>query len=85
MSVKFKPGDRKTMAEAADAFSSVLEPCTELPDPAADVLIVKDETIEEDAPWNFRDLTSNDDRDLFALQAVQYFCQAYGPSISPNV
>lgn len=50
MSVLFKPGHRKTLVEAADAVSPVLDTFRDYKDPINNVTIVKDEIVEEDAP-----------------------------------
>lgn len=54
ISVKFKPGARKTLGEARIAVRVVYGFSSGFPDQSEDFPIVKDEIAEEDAPWDFR-------------------------------
>lgn len=62
VSVKFKPGRRKVLKEAANDLSSVLDSLADFPDPAADVPIVKDEIIKEVEHYSLSDLMYKHDR-----------------------
>lgn len=54
VSVVFKPGHQKTLVEAADAVSSVVDYFADLRDLASDMLILVDKNVEEDSPWDVR-------------------------------
>lgn len=51
VSVAYKPKYRKTLAEAGEAVSSVVDAFADHPDPASDVPIVEVEVVEEDSQW----------------------------------
>lgn len=52
VSVMFKSGHQKKLADAADAVSSGVDLFSDFPDPASDILIVEYVIIEEGSPWD---------------------------------
>lgn len=64
----FKPGQRRTFLEAADAVSSVTDASADFSDLASNVHIVENENVEEDALWDLMNLTTKEDSRIFALQ-----------------
>lgn len=53
MSVKFKPGPRKSCDEAAHALSLVLSSSADFSNTTDDMPVFEDDTVQEDAPWDF--------------------------------
>lgn len=70
VSVTFKHEHRKTLAEKADAVSSVVDSSADCPDPASDVFVVEIEIVKKEAPWDLRDMKSKDDRSPFGVQWI---------------
>lgn len=75
LSVVFKSGYRKTLAEAADDVSSVFDSSADFPCPVSDVSIAEDEIVDEVSPCDLRDLTFKNDREPSALQQIQELCR----------
>lgn len=48
MSIYFRTGQRKTLADAADAVSSVLDATSDLPRSASDIFIVEDKIVQDE-------------------------------------
>lgn len=71
---------RKILAEAADAASSDVD-SGHFPDQSSDFVIVTDEIIEKDTPWDVTDLTSKGDRRSSRLLHIQELCQAHDLSV----
>lgn len=69
-----KSGPRMTLAEGPDATSSVVNSTSDFPDSASNVPIYENEIIEEDSPWDLKDLTSKDDRGPSASKRIQKLC-----------
>lgn len=85
VSFLFKPGHRKNLTEVPDAVRSFLDSSTDVPDVASDIRIVEDGIVDEDSPWDLRDLTSKEDRAPSALRRMQELFRTYGLSFSSNV
>lgn len=85
VSVFFKPGRRKSMAEAADAINSVVALSADFPDATSDVPIVEDKIVEEDTTWDLTNFTSKHDSRPSPLQLIQELCRTTVFSLPSDV
>lgn len=90
VSVMFKYGHRKTLTEAADDVSSVVDLFADFSVPASDVVIVQyeiveDEIVEKYFPWNLRELTFMGNWGPAGLQWIRELCRSCGFSVSSDV
>lgn len=70
-----KSGRRETLAEAADAVSTVVNSSFRFPDAAYEVLIVEKESVEEDLSRNLRNFMSKKDRGHSVFRGFKNFVQ----------
>lgn len=80
VSVAFKSGHRRMIAEAFDTISSVFDSFAYLPDPASNAPLGENEIIEADWPGDLRDSTSTGDRGPCSLPQIQEISRPYGLS-----
>lgn len=65
--------------------SSVVESFPDFPYTDSNVPIVEDEVVEEDSPWDLRDLTFKDYRGPSALLRIQEYCRISCLSVPSDV
>lgn len=82
--VRYKSGRRKTLKEKASPNGAVLGCLMNVPDPAVDVSVVENDTIERGNPWDLGDLTSTNDGGPSAQESVQKLCRTYGLAVPSN-
>lgn len=73
--VNFKTRPKKMVGNAAHAVNSVRDFLVDFPDPADDMPTSENDIIEEDAPWDLRDLSFKDDGEPSAWRRVQQLSQ----------
>lgn len=83
--VKLWSGRRKTQEKAMPAAGSVPGSLADFTDPADYMQVSDDDIVEEDAPWDLRDLTSIDDFEPSALLCMPILCLAHGLTVPSNV
>lgn len=75
MFVFFKRGHSKTLAEAADATSSVTDRSFDFLNPDPDVPIIENKIFEKIAPWDLRDLSLNATLDHVSCRVSRNFIE----------
>lgn len=78
----FGPGHWKTMVEAENAVWKLFDSSVDFADLVIDLTVVDNEIILKDAPWELRDLMSENYRGPSVLQSVKQLFQTKSLSVS---